>query len=357
MEANVPVPERLIESKEHYSYLAQLLINAHNDGQLPEVEKVSVEPDYGYFATLQYKTGERRVIFGHDLGVNPSASKELVADKGYTKFVLRENNIKCPEGTELLLPWWADTLRASDSKKFDDIIKDTSGANEYIEESFGYPVYVKPSRGSQGVGVTKVHSQEELDETFYSFGTERVKVALIEEELRMPDYRLMIFDGELVSAYQRQPLSVIGDGAKTIEELIDAKHGDLTELKRDIHMERQRPLIEKKLAKAGMLLTDIVAPGESLQLLDISNLSAGGTPKDVINVIHPRWEELAREISKVFNLRVCGVDLACADITNPDSDYSVIEVNASPGTRQFLASGEDNEDRLKELFIRFFQNP
>ena len=220
-----------------------------------------------------------------------------------------------------------------------------------------YPVYVKPSRGSQGVGVTKVHTSDELAETLESFDEERVKVALVEEGLQMPDYRLLMFDGELVNAYERQPFSITGDGLHTIEELVNARHAQLLEQGRDIHMERQKPLIERCLGRYGLRLCDIAALDQKIQLLDISNLSAGGTPKDVMDTIHLRWAELAREISVIFNLRVCGVDLACKDVSNPDSDYSVIEVNATPGAKQFMATGEGERERLKQLFIRFFEQP
>ena len=357
MEKREPALERTTEPKEHYAYLINILLEAHSAGDLPEVEGIIVEPDYGYIANIRYKTGEHRIVYGHDPGLNHGSSEELVKDKGYTKFILRQHGINCPRGDEFLLPWWADTLRSSDRQKYNDFIQDTSQAQGYIDQEMTYPVYVKPSRGSQGVGVTKVHTPDELAETLESFDEERVKVALVEEGLQMPDYRLLVFDGELVNAYERQPLSITGDGLHTIEELVNTRHTQLLEQGRDIHMERQRPLIEKRLGRYGLQLCDIAALDQRIQLLDISNLSAGGTPKDIMDTIHPRWAELAREISSIFNLRVCGVDLACKDISISDSDYSVIEVNATPGAKQFMATGEGEQDRLKRLFIRFFEQP
>ena len=60
--------------------------------------------------------------------------------------------------------------------------------------------------------------------------------------------------------------------------------------------------------------------------MDISNLSAGGTPVDVGEVMHQRWRDLAVRVARIFDLRICGVDLACKDITQSDSEYGVIEV-------------------------------
>lgn len=357
MEKELSVQEHDVQSKEHYAYLINSLIDAFNAGDLPSVEKITVEPKYGYIATIKYVTGENRVIYGHDPGLNPGSSEELVKDKGYTKFILKENGINCPEGDEFLLPWWAETLRTSDRQQYNNVIQDTSAAHSFIQGSLHYPVYIKPSRGSQGVGVTRISDEQELHEAFDIFNQERVKVALVEEELTMPDYRLLVFNGELVNAYERQPLSVTGNGSFTVEQLIHQKHTELLEQGRDIHMDQQRPLIERKLGKLGLTLSNVIASGDNVQLLDISNLSAGGTPVDVMNTIHPHWARLAGDIAKIFNLRVCGVDLACSDITSGQSEYSVIEVNATPGAKQFMATGQGEQERLKKLFTEFFATP
>ena len=74
-----------------------------------------------------------------------------------------------------------------------------------------------------------------------------------------------------------------------------------------------------------------------------------------METLHNRWKELAKNISEIFNLRICGIDLDCVDIKNPKSDYSVIEVNATPGSRQFMASGVGDQARLKNIFMQFFR--
>ena len=41
--------------------------------------------------------------------------------------------------------------------------------------------------------------------------------------------------------------------------------------------------------------------------MDISNLSAGGTPVDVGEVMHQRWRDLAVRVARIFDLRICGL--------------------------------------------------
>lgn len=339
--------------KAHYAYLIQRLMRAYSAGDLPQVKRIIVEPRYGYVASIEYQSGERRIIYGHDLGLNPGTSAALVSDKGYTKWILRANDIRCPDGAEFLLPWWAATLRQSDRQRHCDIV-DTTTAIDYIHQSFGFPVFVKPNRGSQGVGVAKVNSEEELLD---SYDAERVRVAIIEECLTMPDYRLLVFDGEVVNSYGRRPFAVVGDGKNTIRQLIAVRHDDLRSAGRDIYLERLLPRIEAKLAKMNISLDSIPARGRIVQLLDISNLSAGGAAVDVSATIHQRWKDLAAEIAGLLNLRICGVDLACSDITSAGSEYAVIEVNATPGAKQFMASGEAQREKMERLFLSLLGAP
>lgn len=342
--------------KAHYTYLIQQLMRAYNAGDLPHVKRITVEPRYGHVASIEYQSGEHRILHGHDLGLNSGASTALANDKGYTKWILRANNIRCPDGAEFLLPWWSATLRQSDRQRHVDII-DTTSAVDYIHRSLGFPVFVKPGRGSQGAGVAKVDSEQELFELLDLYDAQRVKVAIIEECLTMPDYRLLVFDGEVVNSYERRPLAVVGDGERTVRQLVAAQHDDLRGAGRDIHLERQLPRIEAKLAKMNISLDDVPVAGRAIQLLDISNLSAGGTAVDAGAIIHQRWKDLAAEIAKLLHLRVCGVDLACGDIASADSEYAVIEVNATPGAKQFMASGEAQQKKMEQLFLSLLNRP
>ena len=55
--------------------------------------------------------------------------------------------------------------------------------------------------------------------------------------------------------------SVKGDGVSNLEQLIDLKHKALVDSGRDIHFERQLPIIMNKLEKMGLSMTDIIPEG------------------------------------------------------------------------------------------------
>ena len=82
--------EKHIETREHYTYLINILIDAYNAGKLPEIKDIIIEPEYGYVASIEYNSGEHRVLYGHDPGFNSGSAEQLANDKGYTKFLLRE---------------------------------------------------------------------------------------------------------------------------------------------------------------------------------------------------------------------------------------------------------------------------
>ena len=102
---------QVYRAEPHYAYQVQLLIEIFNSGQLPEVNRIIVESRYGYVASLEYKDGSQRIIYGGDTGLNSASSQALAKDKGYSKFMLRSMGIQCPEGEEFLLPWWAEALQ------------------------------------------------------------------------------------------------------------------------------------------------------------------------------------------------------------------------------------------------------
>lgn len=208
--------EDVIAPQEHYSYVSRRILHLLGQGALSNVDYVDIEPEYGYFTRLVYKNGQTRVTYGNDLGLNPSASVDLAKDKGHTKFLLREMGIKCPDGQEFLLPWWKDKIGQRQLERGNVRMRGTEDALPYIREGFGFPCYVKPVNGSKGAGIYKVYNEEELDAVLHEYETNRITVAMVEKPVNMPDYRLVLLDGELISAYRRDPLTVVGDGQSTM---------------------------------------------------------------------------------------------------------------------------------------------
>lgn len=340
------------ELKDYYPYVTRSLIRLFNQHMLPNVVSIDVEPKYGYVSRLSYTNGDHRVTYGNDLGLNAGAAEDLARDKGHTKFMLRAMGINSPAGEEFLLPWWADSIRDVQESRGNDDILTTEMAEDYIGSHGNYPVYVKPVSGSKGADIYKAHNVQELHDAFDVYEQKRVRVAMVEEPITMPDYRVVTLDGELISAYQRVPLTVIGDGKRTIRELMEVRQNEFNLLGRDTDLQKVTIQVERFISRHDMTLDSVIEDGTELPLVPISNLSAGGTSVDVSDKIHPRWGELAARVAHNFNLRLSGLDLACQDITDPNSDYSVLEVNSTPGLDHYALSGDAQRELVDSLYIK-----
>lgn len=339
------------EPKPYFHATVNHMLKLFQDGALGNVAKVEVEPEYGYAARLTYTDGSVRIMYGYNLGLNPAAAYHLAKDKGYTKMMLRTIGVNCPDGAEFLLPWWHKEIGVPQLALGNPNVRSTDAAPDYVEHELGYPVYVKPVEGSQGQDIFYVRNRDELVSVLDSYETKRVRVAVIEKPIELPDYRIVCLDGRLISAYRRIPLAVTGDGQRTVRELLAALLEQYMREGRDIHMDIDDLRLKSYMAQHGLGADSVPSDGERMTLAAISNLSAGGTSEDVTDTIHPRWVELAGYVAKSFSLRLIGLDLACADITSPDADYSVLEVNGSPGLDHYASSGEKQRQVVDQLYI------
>jgi hypothetical protein len=321
-------------------------------GALTNVVAVDIEPDYGYVARLTYMDGAHRITYGNDLGLNAAAACDLAKDKGHTKFMLRTIGVNCPKGEEFLLPWWHEKIGPAQAARGNTNIKTVAQTPDYIDQELGYPVYVKPVDGSKGADIHVPRNRAELEEIFEIYEKKRVRVALVEEPVRMPDYRIVCLDGELISAYRRLPLAVIGDGSSNIRQLLENLQRQYEAEGRDTRLDINDPHVQRYMVQHGLGADTIPGAGQPVALASISNLSAGGTSKDVSDVINDNWVSLAARVAENFNLRLVGVDLACNDITSADADYSVLEVNASPGLDNYAASGEAQRGVVDGLYTK-----
>lgn len=335
---------------EHYAYVTRSLMNLFQQGRLTNVSTVDVEPKYGYTSRITYTDGSHRVTYGNDLGLNPGASEDLAKDKGHTKFLLRTIGVECPRGEEFLLPWWAETIGENQRKRGNEAMLVAGMAPEYIDTHLGYPVYVKPVAGSKGIGVRKVCTGDELEECIEELNEQRSRVMVVEEAVQMPDYRIVALDGQLISAYERVPLGVVGNGTLTIKQLLMDLQTQFEEDGRDTILTIGDPRHIAQLARQGLHLETVLPFGKTVTIADISNLSAGGSSVDVTERIAQEWVDLAAYVADNFNLRLLGLDLACEDITDGTSPYSVLEVNSTPGLDHYASSGEAQKIIVDDLY-------
>lgn len=204
-----------------------------------------------------------------------------------------------------------------------------------IAEQLGYPVVVKPADKDGGIAVqADLRTADEVREA-YAVARQKSHLVLVEQFVKGNDYRLIVFRGQCVWAVERQPAGVVGDGASTVQQLVDAantnpargegSHNPLKRLKLD---DEALGL----LAREGLAVDAIPDAGLFVRLRRASNISSGGMPVAVTGRVHPDNALLAVRAAQALQLDVAGIDLIIPDIAISwrQNGGMICEINAQP---------------------------
>ncbi|MGB9804172.1 cyanophycin synthetase, partial [Desulfofundulus sp.] len=163
-------------------------------------------------------------------------------------------------------------------------------------------------------------------------------------------YRLLVVNGRMVAASLRLPPRVVGDGRRTVRELVEEVNRDPQRGEGHGRPLSRIPLDAVAvacLARQGFTPRDVPGEGQVVYLRDSANLSTGGTAVDVTEQVHPSNARLAVRVARLTGLDVAGIDVVAEDIGRPleEQGGAVIEVNAAPGLRMHThpVEGESRE--------------
>lgn len=310
---------------------------------------VELEPEYQFAGELIFPDGRRHLFRNTNFNVNAAGSTEIAKDKGYTSFFLRKHGLNVP------------TNKAFFSEKLNANLPTARrrGVAEAIQfaEHIGFPVFVKPNNLSQGAFVTKAYLPSDISNIALQI-FERTDVLLIEEACRGRDYRIVVLGEKIISAYERVPLAVVGDGKNSIDELLLLSKEQLEFQGRpnsEIYPADTR--IDIKLRELRKTRNTIPEIGERIVLLDNANLSTGGTSVDVTDTIHASFAAISIKATKTLGLQLCGVDILCDDITQSASnqEWNIIELNAAPGLDNYSSLGTEQAERVKSLYRQILE--
>ncbi|HEY0627535.1 MAG TPA: cyanophycin synthetase [Allosphingosinicella sp.] len=250
---------------------------------------------------------------------------EIAGDKALTKKLLSESGIPVPRGVVV--------------RNAEDAVREA--------KRLRYPLVTKPLGGNHGRGITtSVMSEEQLRFGFVEAQAEaKGRSVIVEQFFEGSDHRILVVDGKLIAVAERVPAHVVGDGARSIEELVeevnrDPRRGDghekvMTRIKIDAH-------VREYLERSGLGVNSVPAAGQVVILRATANLSTGGTAIDRTNEIHPDNAEIARRAALIVGLDIAGIDFICPDITRSarETGGGIVEVNAAPGFRMHIEPSE-----------------
>ena len=235
-------------------------------------------------------------------------------NKVVTKKILQINNIKVPDGRE-----------------FDNIDDAISEIDNFINK----PIVIKPKSTNFGTGISifpQGASKEDIIRAF-EIAFKYDNTVLVEEFISGKEYRFLVIGDKVVGILHRVPANVVGDGEKSIRELVQIKNqsplrgkGYKTPLEK-INLDENAELF---LKHRGFDFYYIPKKDETVHLRENSNISTGGDSIDYTDEIPQKFKDIAVKASKAIGANICGVDMMIDDYTNENSRYAIIELNFNP---------------------------
>lgn len=305
-------------------YARIIVDEAHRRG----IEVRVLDAASGLFALTQ---GGRRIRCRESLSDLTSAlSMTLCQDKSLTHRVLARAGLKQPQ----------QRLAAS------------AGENAAFLAEHGALV-VKPLNGEQGQGVAVNLTSAEALEAAIERAQRFDSRVLLESYHPGLDLRVLVIGYDVVAAAVRHPAEVIGDGRRSIRQLIEAQS---RRRQAATGGESRIPLddeTERTLRAAGYGYDDVLAEGQRLAVRGTANLHTGGTLEDVTQRLHPHLRDAAVRAARALEIPVTGLDLLVPAVDG--EDYVIIEANERPG----LANHEPQPtaERFVDLLFPLSREP
>ncbi len=308
--------------------------------------RVFIEPEWGIVGQILFKNGKKRYFRYNTLDLNPVGSSDVAKDKDYATFFMRHMKYPVPEGEAFYSNEWCKAIGSK---------RGINAAYRYARK-LGFPVVVKPNSGSQGAGVAFPNNKKEFFRAIrHVFKSDRI--ALVQKPLMGRDYRIVVLDGDIISAYERTPLCVIGDGRSSIAALLKQKQKDFIAASRDTRIDQKDARLREKLLKQRLTFSSIPSRGQRIFLLDNANLSSGGDSIDVTKKVHPTFKKLAVKLTRDMGLRLSGVDLIVeGDIAEKPQKYWILEINAAPGLDHYAQKGAAQKQIVEKLYLRVLKS-
>lgn len=302
-----------------------------------------LDAETGYLFELR-RGAERALLLGGFSPLNNAVASRLAEDKFHTALLLERAGFRVPRVVRCLRP---GRFEEEDFSCHEGI-----AAAEKLAEELGFPLIVKPNRGARGRGVQSVESLEEMRAAIEQIWRDDY-LALVQERIVGIDVRLdFLRDGELrgvdkddayLIGYVRRPVRLVGDGRRSVRELLAARDPRFTGAAFWEHLARD-PIWRRVAAPRDLEFDSIPAHGEVLDFsTDILNLNRLCTA-EIVRDLPPAWLERCLAAGDALGMRHWGIDFKLAHLDGPlaevdPADAVVLEINSSPSVVQMSRLG------------------
>jgi D-alanine-D-alanine ligase-like ATP-grasp enzyme len=220
--------------------------------------------------------------------------------------------------------------------------------------SVGWPCVVKPATPGKGAGVTIAIDDAATLDRAVGLARKHGNILSIEAHHPGDDHRLLVIDGTLVAAVRKRIATVVGDGKRSLDQLLAALNRQRSGPPRASGF--LRPIqdddaLAAVFSRQEVTKATIPEPGRKVRVATTGSWWRGGTGTDVFEKVHPQVRLLAEQIAGVLKLRVAAIDYVTRDIgaSIDETEGMFLEAHTVPAIELFLSAGVDEQhiaDRL-----------
>ncbi|HFD6917876.1 TPA: bifunctional glutamate--cysteine ligase GshA/glutathione synthetase GshB [Enterococcus faecium] len=242
----------------------------------------------------------------------------IMENKTVTKKVLKEAGFWVPGGAE-----------------FSSMEEAVKAYPRFAEQAF----VIKPKSTNYGLGITIFKEGASLED--YQAGLaiafREDSSVLVEEFMPGTEYRFFVIDGEVQAIMLRVPANVIGDGIRTVKELVEEKNSDPlrgTNHRAPLELIQLGELEQLMLKEQGLTIESVPQANQIVYLRENSNISTGGDSIDMTDEFSEAYKKIAVSAVEALGAKISGIDLIIPDKEiDPTTDkkaYGIIEANFNP---------------------------
>lgn len=172
---------------------------------------------------------------------------------------------------------------------------------------------------------------------------------ILEVQVTGDDLQLLVLGGELVAGILRSPLKLMGDGVKTLEEMIETYNSTCNSEQRvEIDTDTRQLLRDQ-----SVFLSETVPAGQWVQL---KSPSAGvGGAADVTERLHIHYKDWAEKIAMSVGLGFFSMNCRTTDpAADPQQITSLLDLNVRPDWMAFETADGNSKDIAKMLLFAAF---
>jgi D-alanine-D-alanine ligase-like ATP-grasp enzyme len=202
-----------------------------------------------------------------------------------------------------------------------------------IFNSIGGEVIVKPRTGSRSRHTTTYITTPEALKIAYDKAKQLSPWVVVEEQLRGLVFRVTLIGGKVIAIMRREPPYVVGDGVRTLQELINEENK---------HPARKGPVFHEivldeegwgELKRQNLTMESVPEKGRFVALGQKIGRGSGGSTSDATENVHPENIKLFEKIGAYLQDPLVGVDFIIEDMARPWQEQmpcGVIECNSLP---------------------------